>query len=147
MFSSGNRSEKLRVGQFNCRDEVVVDLFAGIGYFVLPFLVKANAKFVYACEWNPHAVEALRRNVHDNNVEDRCIILEGDNRVTAPKGVADRVCLGLLPSSECSWATAVKALRVEGGIMHIHGNVNDSDETRWVDNVVESISSIAKAHG
>lgn len=40
MFSSGNRSEKLRMGQLDCRDEVVVDLFAGIGYFVLPFLVK-----------------------------------------------------------------------------------------------------------
>lgn len=40
MFSSGNRSEKLRMGQLDCRDEVVVDLFSGIGYFVLPFLVK-----------------------------------------------------------------------------------------------------------
>nr|CAB3458087.1 unnamed protein product [Digitaria exilis] len=111
MFSSGNRSEKLRMGQLNCKDEVVVDLFAGIGYFVLPFLVKANAKFVYACEWNPHALEALRRNVRDNHVQDRCLVLEGDNRVTAPKGVADRVCLGLLPSSECSWDTAVASLR------------------------------------
>lgn len=27
------------------------------------------------------------------------------------QGVADRVCLGLLPSSEGSWATAVRALR------------------------------------
>lgn len=27
------------------------------------------------------------------------------------QGVADRVCLGLLPSSECSWVTAVRALR------------------------------------
>ncbi|KAF8700374.1 hypothetical protein HU200_034309 [Digitaria exilis] len=147
MFSSGNRSEKLRMGQLNCKDEVVVDLFAGIGYFVLPFLVKANAKFVYACEWNPHALEALRRNVRDNHVQDRCLVLEGDNRVTAPKGVADRVCLGLLPSSECSWDTAVASLRVEGGILHIHGNVNDSDEARWLDSVVESISNIAKAHG
>ena len=34
-----------------------------------------------------------------------------------------------------------------GGVLHIHGNVNDSDETRWLDNVVESISSIAKNHG
>jgi tRNA wybutosine-synthesizing protein 3 len=111
MFSSGNRSEKLRMGQLNCRDEVVVDLFAGIGYFAVPFLVKyvscdgprsnvicffkkvilisytcrANAKLVYACEWNPHALVALRRNVSDNHVADRCIILEGDNRVTAPK--------------------------------------------------------------
>ncbi|KAK1680165.1 hypothetical protein QYE76_041013 [Lolium multiflorum] len=147
MFSSGNRSEKLRMGQLDCRDEVVVDLFSGIGYFVLPFLVKAHAKLVYACEWNPHALEALNRNVMDNHVADRCVILEGDNRLTAPKGVADRVCLGLIPSSECSWATAVKALRVDGGILHIHGNVNDTDEARWLDNVVESISSIATTHG
>uniref|UniRef100_A0A0E0I1D5 tRNA wybutosine-synthesizing protein 2/3/4 n=1 Tax=Oryza nivara TaxID=4536 RepID=A0A0E0I1D5_ORYNI len=147
MFSSGNRSEKLRMGKLDCRDEVVVDLFAGIGYFVLPFLVKANAKLVYACEWNPHALEALQRNVMDNHVADRCIILEGDNRLTAPKGIADRVCLGLLPSSECSWDTAVRALRAEGGMLHIHGNVNDSDESLWLDNVVKSITNIAKTHG
>uniref|UniRef100_J3MLB2 tRNA wybutosine-synthesizing protein 2/3/4 n=1 Tax=Oryza brachyantha TaxID=4533 RepID=J3MLB2_ORYBR len=147
MFSSGNRSEKLRMGKLDCRDEVVVDLFAGIGYFVLPFLVKANAKLVYACEWNPHALEALRRNVMDNHVADRCIILEGDNRMTAPKGIADRVCLGLLPSSECSWDTAVRALRAEGGMLHIHGNVNDSDETCWLDKAVESICNIAKTQG
>ncbi|KAK1279812.1 tRNA wybutosine-synthesizing protein 2/3/4 [Acorus gramineus] len=107
MFSSGNRSEKLRMGQLDCSDETIVDLFAGIGYFVLPFLVKAKAKLVYACEWNPHAIEALRRNVQANSVAERCIILEGDNRDTAPRGVADRVCLGLLPTSEASWCTAV----------------------------------------
>lgn len=27
------------------------------------------------------------------------------------KGIADRVCLGLIPTSEGSWVTAVKALR------------------------------------
>lgn len=42
---------------------------------------------------------------------------------------------------------SVAMCRVEGGILHIHGNVNDSDEARWLDNVVESISNIAKAHG
>ena len=40
MFSFGNLSEKLRMGNLDCRDEVIVDLFAGIGYFVLPFLVR-----------------------------------------------------------------------------------------------------------
>jgi tRNA wybutosine-synthesizing protein 3 len=40
MFSWGNLSEKLRMGRLNCKDEVIVDLFAGIGYFVLPFLVR-----------------------------------------------------------------------------------------------------------
>lgn len=40
---------------------------------------------LYACEWNPHAVEALRRNLQANSVADRCVVLEGDNRLTAPK--------------------------------------------------------------
>ncbi|KAF3330074.1 MET-10+related protein-like protein [Carex littledalei] len=147
MFSWGNRSEKLRMGALDCTNEVIVDLFAGIGYFVLPFLVKAHAKLVYACEWNPNAVIALRRNIHDNSVADRCIVLEGDNRITAPKVVADRVCLGLLPSSEGSWVTAVRALRTKGGMLHIHGNVNDSEEVAWFDHVVQSITSISRNEG
>ena len=40
MFSWGNLSKKLRRARLDCKDEDVVDLFAGIGYFVLPFLVK-----------------------------------------------------------------------------------------------------------
>lgn len=40
MFSFGNLSEKLRMARLDCVDEIVVDLFAGIGYFVLPFLGK-----------------------------------------------------------------------------------------------------------
>ncbi|KAK3039698.1 hypothetical protein RJ639_027039 [Escallonia herrerae] len=147
MFSWGNLSEKLRMARLDCRDEVIVDLFAGIGYFALPFLVRANAKLVYACEWNSHAVEALQRNLHANSVADRCIILEGDNRVTAPKGVADRVCLGLLPTSEGSWLTAVRALRSKGGVLHVHDNVKDSEEGSWRDHVSKSISDIARSEG
>ncbi|KAL9816413.1 putative transferase [Arabidopsis thaliana] len=107
----------------------------------------AKAKLVYACEWNPHAIEALRRNVEANSVSERCIILEGDNRITAPKGVADRVNLGLIPSSEGSWVTAIQALRPEGGILHVHGNVKDSDESSWGEHVTKTLSDIARAEG
>lgn len=31
MFSSGNGTEKMRVGSFDCNEEVVLDLYAGIG--------------------------------------------------------------------------------------------------------------------
>ncbi|KAG6419025.1 hypothetical protein SASPL_121233 [Salvia splendens] len=137
----------LRMAHLDCRDQVVVDLFAGIGYFVLPFLMRANAKMVYACEWNPHAIEALHRNLCTNSVADRCVVLEGDNRVTAPKGVAHRVCLDLIPSSECSWETAVAALRDEGGVLHVHGNVKDTEEGQWTNHVIEMISEISKSQG
>ena len=57
--------------------------------------VRAKAKLVYACEWNPHAINAIRHNIHANSVADRCIILEGDNRITAP-----RVCYGTLSTQD-----------------------------------------------
>ncbi|KAF2304683.1 hypothetical protein GH714_037467 [Hevea brasiliensis] len=145
MFSWGNLSEKLRMAHLDCQDEAIVDLFAGIGYFVLPFLVRAGAKLVYACEWNPHAVEALKRNLEANSVSDRSVVLEGDNRMIAPRGVANRVCLGLLPSSEGSWVTAVRALRIEGGMLHVHGNVKDSEESSWTEHVLRSMDEIARS--
>ncbi|KAF1556074.1 hypothetical protein FQV10_0009127, partial [Eudyptes schlegeli] len=80
MFSPGNITEKLRVASLPCSGEVLVDLYAGIGYFTLPYLVHAAAAFAHACEWNGHAVEALRRNLALNGVQDRCRIHHGDSR-------------------------------------------------------------------
>jgi len=128
MFSSGNITEKQRIGAWDCSDEIIVDLFAGIGYFTLTYLKHAEAKHVYACEWNPDSVEALKINLQLNNVSDRCTVLFGDNRITAPKNVADRVNLGLLPSAKCSWMVACEALRKDqGGLLHIHENVDTVD--------------------
>ncbi|XP_033105278.1 tRNA wybutosine-synthesizing protein 2 homolog [Anneissia japonica] len=124
MFSSGNITEKIRVAKMECSGETVVDLYAGIGYFTLPYLVHANAAFLHACEWNPHAVNALKRNLVLNNVQDRCAVYEGDNRQICPTGVADRVNLGLIPTSSAGWPVACQALKSTGGILHIHGNVS-----------------------
>ncbi|OQV12633.1 tRNA wybutosine-synthesizing protein 2/3/4 [Hypsibius exemplaris] len=124
MFSSGNGTEKARMMALDCAGETVVDLFAGIGYFTIPIL-KADASKVFACEWNPDAVRALRRNIALNCVEGRCEIRFGDNREVAPVGVADRVILGLIPSSEISWATACRCLKPDtGGVLHVHANVD-----------------------
>ena len=125
MFSVGNISEKLRVASLSCQNENVVDLFAGIGYFVLPYLIHAKAKHVYACEWNPASVIALQRNLKLNKVPgSKYTILEGDNRLVCPKDIADRVNLGLIPSAEASYKAAIDALKSKsGGILHIHGNV------------------------
>ncbi|XP_068553103.1 tRNA wybutosine-synthesizing protein 2 homolog [Anas acuta] len=124
MFSPGNITEKLRVASLPCAGEVLVDLYAGIGYFTLPYLVHAAAAFAHACEWNHHAVEALRRNLALNGVQDRCHIHHGDNRQLQLQDVADRVNLGLIPSSEEGWPVACRVLKKgTGGVLHIHHNV------------------------
>ena len=78
MFSSGNVTEKLRVAQFDCHGETVVDLYAGIGYFTLPYLVHARADLVHACEWNAKAVEGLKRGLVANGVAEKCVVHVGD---------------------------------------------------------------------
>ncbi|NXP49240.1 TYW2 protein, partial [Heliornis fulica] len=124
MFSPGNITEKLRVASLPCSGEVIVDLYAGIGYFTLPYLVHAGAAFVHACEWNSHAVEALWRNLVLNGVQDRCCVHHGDSQELELRDVADRVNLGLIPSSEEGWPVACRVLKKgTGGVLHIHHNV------------------------
>ena len=82
MFASGNTTERVRIGNLSCTGETVLDLYSGVGYFVLPYLVHANASTVHACEWNPHAVEGLRRGLQANgrDLSAKCVIHFGDNR-------------------------------------------------------------------
>ena len=149
MFCAGNISEKLRVSKFDCSGETVVDLFAGIGYFTLPYLVHAKAEYMYACEWNPDSVVALKINLEKLGLSDKCEVLEGDNRLVCPKNVADRVNLGLIPGSDISWKTACEALKDTGGILHIHGNVESKkDENKqekmnaWAESTTEVIKNL-----
>lgn len=137
MFSRGNISEKIRFGKHLVQPgDVILDMYAGIGYYTLPALIHGKARHVVACEWNEHAILALRYNVNDNKVDDRVQIFQGDCRsIVADKGLVDmfdRVSLGLLPSSEGGWETAVTALKfASGGWLHVHGNVPNGEKDTW----------------
>ena len=137
------------MGRVSAKGEVVVDLFAGMGYFTIPLLVYAGAAHVHAFDWNSNAVAALRRNLKVNKVEQRCTIYEGDNSNAALRipNIADRVLLGLIPSSERAWPTAVAVLKPTGGIVHVHGNVAVKDIDSWASYAAESFERIAKQKG
>jgi len=66
-------------------------------------------------------------------VSDKCEVLPGDNRQGAKRlvDIADRVLLGLLPSSEQAWPLAVGCLKPSGGWMHVHENVAEADMAAW----------------
>ncbi|CAG0916299.1 unnamed protein product [Notodromas monacha] len=157
MFCPGNITEKDRLAKLDCSEKVVVDLFAGIGYFSLTFLLKTRVKFLHACEWNPAAVDALERNMKLNRIESsRFKIHRGDCREVCPAGVAEIVNLGLIPSSEIGWEAAVKSVRRDcGGVIFVHGNVDvHSDEKdpllhpdyrKWSASVVEKFNEILKS--
>ncbi len=93
MFSSGNLPERIRMARLPRAGEVVVDLFAGIGYFSVPMAVHSEAARIVACEPNPVALRYLEDNIRINRVTsvEPCL---GDCRDVAPSGIADRVVMG-----------------------------------------------------
>ncbi|KAI3382958.1 hypothetical protein SNEBB_003120 [Seison nebaliae] len=133
MFCMGNGSEKSRLIKLMKNDDIVLDMFAGIGYFTLPILVHTNVRRVYACEWNPFACEALDRALSLNRIDkNRCIINNGDCRNVGPKNVASHCLLGLIPSSSIAYSPAIDALdmRREECYLHVHTNVDLVPKTR-----------------
>ena len=144
MFSAGNVNERRRMGEVAKQDEVVLDLYAGIGYYTLPILVQSQVNHVHCCEWNTNSVKALESNLKINDVSDRCSVYVGDNRITGDglKGIADRVILGLLPSSQGGYSVAMQSLSESGGMLHIHGVAPAKDYSAWVGGILDELRSI-----
>ena len=168
MFSRGNVTEKKRFGRNLVQPgECVLDMYAGIGYYTLPALIHGQARHVVACEWNSHALYALRYNLKANGVDNRATVLEGDCRIslrglikrrrqgtntdheresttTAEINQFDRISLGLLPSCEGGWPVAVSCLdRSTGGWLHVHANVPTIERTNWSHWLCRSLVNIA----
>ncbi|KAK6755668.1 hypothetical protein RB195_014196 [Necator americanus] len=132
VFNNKKVPEMQRISDWDCHGETVVDMYAGLGYYSLRFLICCGAKQVISIDWSDDMCEALRRTAEANNVQDRMIVTEGDSRRVTPCLVADRVFLGLVPTCRAHWLTACKALRLEGGMLHIHEilDVSSSGDSR-----------------
>ena len=148
MFSSGNVTERRRIGAMKMHGEVVVDAYAGVGYYTFPMLVHAGAAHVHACEINPASIAGLRDGAAANNLLDRLTIHEGDNHVTllGLKGVANRCHLGLLPSSESAWEPCLLALKPSGGVLHVHMNVEEERIEAWTAATVQTFEALVAKH-
>ena len=154
MWSAGNVTERGRIANENHEGEKILDLYAGIGYYTLPFLSEGargpngergqgrGAAQVVACEWNENAIRALKWSLSANDLADRCTILEGDNRKVDFQQEFDRVNLGLLPSSEEGYAIAIQALKPEGGILHVHGLAMGGNEDGWALNLATRLETL-----
>ncbi len=119
MFSSGNVYERQLMGELDCRNETVVDMFAGIGYFTLPIALKSGAERVFACEINPVSFHYLRENIVLNGAEGRVETFLGDNRDSPGRRIADRVIMGYLGNTEAFLRKAFDLAR-NGGVIYYH---------------------------
>lgn len=139
MFSSGNMDERIRMASVKCHGEVVVDMFAGIGYFSLPLAVYQRPKEILACEINPVAHRYLIENVRLNHVENRIRPFLGDNRDLPGESFADRVIMGYVKTTHEFLPVALRLLK-DGGIVHYHETCpNELLPARPIQRIVDSV--------
>ncbi len=130
MFSKGNLFERQRLAH-KIKNEVVVDMFAGIGYFSLGL---KDAKKIYAIEKNPVAFRYLKENIKLNKTKNIKPIL-GDNRNVKLPEEADRIIMGYFETKRRRNASgscekflkhAVRMLKSKG-IVHFHNIYKEKD--------------------
>jgi len=125
MYSKGNLEERKRMSKLG-KGEVVVDMFAGIGYFSIPMAVHTHPEKIFSIEINPESFAYLKENISLNHVEDIITPILGDCSQAAPEGEADRVIMGYVGTTHHYLETGIKSLKKSGGILHYHETVPEN---------------------
>ncbi|HIQ32868.1 MAG TPA: class I SAM-dependent methyltransferase family protein [Methanothermococcus okinawensis] len=142
MWSMGNIEERKRMAHISNPKEVVVDMFAGIGYFSIPMAKYSKPKKIYGVEINPEAYYYLRENIRLNRLRNIQPIL-GDNRELDLENVADRVIMGYVLKTRYFLDKAFQLLKEEGGVIHYHDTL---PEKALYSEGVQSIRRAAEVH-
>ena len=131
MFSKGNINERARIANLVKPNEIIFDLFAGIGYFSLPIGRTGKPQKIYAFEWNPDTYYYLLENIELNQInKEREIIVPilGDSKLEALKisEKADRVIMGILPAPKNHIDTVFQIIK-EQAVVHYEGLLNENE--------------------
>ena len=122
-FSPRLSFEHSRVASLVKDGEKIVDMFSGVGPFVVMIAKTHPNVKVYAVDVNPDAVSYLERNVRVNRVDGRVIPILGDARqIVNGKliGIADRVIMNLPEKAFEFVDIACRAIKSIGGIVHFY---------------------------
>ncbi len=124
MFAKGNINERKYLPKLVQPGEIIVDMFAGIGYFSVPIAVHARPSHIYSIEINPTSFAFLQKNIALNKVESVISPSLGNCRDVASQlakdGIfADRIIMGILPAPK-EYLPAALQLAHLGKITIIH---------------------------
>jgi len=125
-FSPRLATERHRVVEQAEAGERALDMFAGVGPFVIPFAKRGGT--VVGVDINEDAIEYLRENARRNGVEDRVTAICGDVREVADEyeGWADRLVMNLPHSADEFLDTAV-TLAGDDCVVHYYDFQHEDD--------------------
>jgi tRNA (guanine37-N1)-methyltransferase len=125
-FSPRLATERHRVAEQVQTGERALDMFAGVGPFVIPFA--AGGATAVGVDVNPDAIAYLQANAERNGVAERVTAVEGDVREVTDQWTdwADRLVMNLPHSAEAFLETAVR-LAGEECVIHYYDIQHEDD--------------------
>jgi tRNA (guanine37-N1)-methyltransferase len=122
-FSPRLSHERMRIARLVHEDEVVINMFAGVGAFSIIIAKHSQAKRVYSIDVNPTAVGFMRENILLNRVLNRVVPIEGDSKTVIKERLrktADRILMPLPEKAFEYLDYGIEALKPEGGWVHYY---------------------------
>jgi len=119
-FSPRLATERKRTADNVKDNEIIVDMFAGVGPFPVLIAKNHNVK-IYAIDINPEAYMYMQKNIVLNKVQNKVIPILGDVReVLEDKNIkADRIIMNL-PGTAFEFLDSAFDTVKDGGIIHYY---------------------------
>jgi tRNA wybutosine-synthesizing protein 2 len=130
MFSKGNLTERKYLATVVKPNEIIIDMFAGIGYFSLPIARHSQVKQIFSIELNPDAYKSLVENIKINELQEIITPIFGNSNEEVLKlsseGIkADRIIMGVFPAPKDFIKNALTLVKSAGTVFHYEGVIKE----------------------
>jgi tRNA (guanine37-N1)-methyltransferase len=144
-FSSKLSTEHLRVASKVKNNEIVVDMFAGVGPFSILIAKNCKASYVYAIEINPYAYEYLNKNIEINKVSKKVKAILGDAReiLKGKESFADRIIMNLPYKAKDFLDIACKIAKPKA-YLHYYCICKEGEEEKIIKEFIENIQKFGR---
>ena len=135
-FSPRLGNEHNRIAKIIQNDEIVIDLFTGVGSFPL-HIAKHIKSTTYAIDLNKTAIQCLEKSIKINKLKGEIILLHGDCRdliTNLPE--ADRVIMNL-PSKSKEYLDVACQVIKPGGTIYFYNFVSDDNPEEEILNLLK----------
>jgi tRNA (guanine37-N1)-methyltransferase len=147
-FSPRLSTERLRIAKLTEPNEVIVNMFGGVGTFSIIISRYNKSAKVYSIDSNPMATDMCRQNIEINKLTGNVIPVLGDAEQEihkSLKGVAKRVLMPLPEKARDFVDAAVSSLENGSGMIHYFCHVGaDNKKTAIQNGVMDTSESFSK---
>lgn len=146
-FSPRLSTERLRIAKLIKPNEVIVNMFAGVGTFSIIISRNSKSSVVYSIDSNPVAHNLCKENIEINKLRNNVFPILGDAKLEISnklEGIATRVLMPLPEKAKDFVDTAVSSLANNRGVVHYFAHVRAANKKNAIEsgflNVSESFS-------